>query len=71
MAVPVAMSGGTFVVGAPTPLVQPRIVGGGIAIDLGRQCDVPRDGRFLVNTVADDVGSSAITLIQNWRPAER
>jgi hypothetical protein len=35
----------------------------------GRQYDVTRDGRFLINTVLDD--SSPITLIQNWKPSAK
>ena len=33
----------------------------------GRQYDVTRDGRFLINTVLDDA-SAPITLLQNWNP---
>jgi hypothetical protein len=49
-------------------LFQTRIVGGGVEIGLGRQYDVARDGRFLINNVLDDVASSRITLLQNWKP---
>ena len=34
----------------------------------GRQYDVARDGRFLINTVLDDAAATPITLIQNWKP---
>jgi eukaryotic-like serine/threonine-protein kinase len=71
MAAPVAASADTFNVGTPIRLFQTRIVGGGIAIDEGRQYDVARDGRFLINTVVDDTASSTITLIQNWRPPQQ
>ena len=33
----------------------------------GRQYDVTRDGRFLINTVLDDA-AAPITLLQNWNP---
>ena len=33
----------------------------------GRQYDVARDGRFLINTVLNEA-SAPITLLQNWRP---
>jgi len=71
MAAPVTAKAETFNVGAPIRLFQTRIVGGGIAIDEGRQYDVARDGRFLINTVVDDTASSTITLIQNWRPPQK
>jgi hypothetical protein len=32
------------------------------------QYDVAPDGRFLINTVAEDSVSSPITILQNWRP---
>jgi hypothetical protein len=54
-------------VGAPVGLFRTRIVASGA--DFGaRQYDISRDGRFLINTLPDDAGSSAITLIQNWNP---
>lgn len=34
---------------------------------LGRQYDVTRDGRFLINTVLDEV-AAPITLIEHWNP---
>ncbi len=34
----------------------------------GRQYDVTRDGRFVINTVLDDQAAAPITLIQHWRP---
>jgi hypothetical protein len=44
-------------------------VGGGTNIDLGRQYDVARDGRFLINVAADEAAGSPITVILNWAPA--
>jgi hypothetical protein len=42
--------------GAPVALFNnTRIYGGGVDNQLGRQYDVTRDGRFLINTVLDDV----------------
>jgi hypothetical protein len=47
-----------------------RILGGGTDTLQGRQYDVTRDGRFLINTVLDDP-AAAITLVQNWKPEVR
>ena len=47
-------------------LFPTRIFRGGVDNGQGRQYDVTRDGRFLVNTVLDDA-ASPITLIQNWQ----
>ena len=33
----------------------------------GRQYDVTRDGRFLINTVLDEA-AAPITLLMNWDP---
>ena len=41
--------------------------GGGTDTGLGRQYDVSRDGRSLINTVLDEA-AAPITLIQNWNP---
>jgi hypothetical protein len=35
---------------------------------VGRQYDVARDGRFLINTVLGDAPAAPITLLQNWNP---
>jgi Tol biopolymer transport system component len=66
MAVPIAVSGATFEPGTPVRLFPTRIQGGG-ADPVGRQYDVARDGRFLINTVLD-TAAAPITLIQNWNP---
>ena len=34
----------------------------------GRQYDVTRDGRFLINTALDDAVATPITLLMNWNP---
>ena len=67
MAVPVAINGSTFAPGRPAALFRTRIVGGGTDLNLGTNYDIARDGRFLINTLLDDI-SSPITLIQNWKP---
>ena len=67
MAAPVAATGTTLEPGMPVALFETRIYGGGVDNAQGRQYDVTRDGRFLINTVLDDA-SSPITLIQNWKP---
>ncbi len=67
MAAPITTTGTTLEPGAPMALFPTRMLGGGVDNGQGRQYDVARDGRFLINTVLDDV-SSPITLIQNWKP---
>jgi serine/threonine protein kinase/Tol biopolymer transport system component len=67
MAAPMTASGTTLEPGTPVALFQARIYGGGTDNNLGRQYDVARDGRFLINTIVDDA-ASPITLIQNWKP---
>jgi hypothetical protein len=47
-----------------------RILGSGIDAGQGRQYDIAPDGRFLINTVIDDV-DAPITLLQHWRSGER
>ncbi len=68
MAVAVTIRGDMPQLGAPTSLFAPRIFGGGFDNLQGRQFDVTRDGRFLINTVTDDASATPITLIQNWAP---
>jgi Tol biopolymer transport system component len=67
IAVPIAADGDTLKPGAPSVLFRTRIVGGG-DVNQGMQYTVTRDGRFLINTLVDDVSTAPITLIQNWRP---
>jgi hypothetical protein len=52
--------------GAPVALFHTRIYAGGVDNSQGRQYDVTRDGRFLINTALDDP-SAPITLLQNWK----
>jgi Tol biopolymer transport system component len=67
MAAPIAVTGTTLEPGTPVALFPTRIYGGGVNNIQGRQYDVTRDGRFLINTVLDDA-SSPITLLLNWKP---
>jgi serine/threonine protein kinase len=67
MAVPITATGGTLASGASVTLFPTRIWGGGTETGIGRQYDVTRDGRFLINSVLDDV-SAPITLLQHWQP---
>jgi len=67
MEAPIAATATTLEPGAPVALFPTRIFGGGVDNAQGRQYDITRDGRFLINTVLDDA-SSPITLIQNWKP---
>jgi Tol biopolymer transport system component len=67
MAAPVAVTGGTFALGAPVELFPTRIYGGGVDGQQGRQYDVASDGRFLINTVLNSA-SAPITLLMNWDP---
>jgi hypothetical protein len=68
MAVPVAVHGANFEPGEAVALFQTHIFGGGVDNGQGRQYDISRDGRFLMNSVEDDAAPSSITLLQNWRP---
>ena len=52
----------------PVALFPTRVLGGGLDNGSpGRQFDVSRDGRFLINTVLT-AASAPITLLQNWQP---
>jgi Tol biopolymer transport system component len=70
VAVPVAVNGSTVVPGTPMVRFSTRILGGGIDAGQGRQYDIAPDGRFLINTVIDDI-DAPITLLQHWRPGDR
>ncbi len=70
MAVPITVAGTALAPAAPVVLFLPRIYGGGTDTSLGRQYDITRDGRFLINTVLD-AASSPITFIQNWKPTAK
>jgi Tol biopolymer transport system component len=66
VSVPMAVNGGTLQPGTPMVRFATRILGGGIDAGQGRQYDVAPDGRFLINTVVEDV-DAPITLLQHWR----
>ena len=68
MASPVTVRSAALEPGTPVALFPTRIVGGGGAGNPGRQYDVTRDGRFLINTVVNDAATTPITLVQNWQP---
>jgi Tol biopolymer transport system component len=68
MAAAINVDGATLDPGAPRALFQTRIYGGGVDSQQGRQYDVSRDGRFLINTVLEDNNAAPITLLQNWKP---
>jgi hypothetical protein len=67
MAAPIAVNGTAIVPGTPLALFQSRVFGGGTENNIGRQYDVAPDGRFLINTVLQDV-AAPITILQNWQP---
>jgi hypothetical protein len=57
-------------VGTPQTLFSSGIWGAGSSPDISRQYDVTRDGRFLINTVLDEI-TAPITILQNWNPESR
>ena len=67
MAAPITSTGASVTPGAPVALFPTRILGGGTDNGQGRNYDVTRDGRFLINTVLVEA-AAPITLIQNWAP---
>jgi serine/threonine protein kinase len=68
MAATLTQAGKTLQPGPPLALFQSRINGGGLDVNTGgRQFDVAPDGRFLINTLQQNVATS-ITLLQNWKP---
>ncbi len=68
MAAPITVRGTALEPGTPVALFPTQIYGGGVHNAQGRQYDVTRDGRFLINTVLDDATATPITLILNWTP---
>jgi Tol biopolymer transport system component len=68
IAVPITIKGAAFERGAPIPLFQTRIAGGGTNAYRRPQYDVTADGRFLINVTTEDATASPITLILNWEP---
>ena len=68
MAVPIAVQGDTLEPGTPATLFPTHIYGWGADAGQSRQYAAAPDGRFLINTVPDDVVAMPVTLFQNWRP---
>jgi hypothetical protein len=71
MAAPIDVRGSAVDAGTPVALFRPRIVGGGIESTFGRQYDIARDGRFLINTLIEEAATAPITLLQHWRAPAR
>jgi hypothetical protein len=67
VAAPITVVGATLESGAPVMLFPTRVLGGGVDAQQGRQYDVARDGRFLINTELPG-DAAPITLIQHWNP---
>ena len=67
MAASITPKGPHLDVGTPVRLFAADIVGGGGDAQQRRQYDVGPDGRFLINTIVEDI-STPITLLMNWRP---
>ena len=68
MAAPISASRSALVPGTPAKLFDAQISGGGVDNSTGRQYDVARDGRFLINRQQDGDANPTITLINNWNP---
>jgi Tol biopolymer transport system component len=66
VAAPITVRGTTLESDTPMVLFATRILGGGVDAGQGRQYDLAPDGRFLINTVVEDV-DAPITLLQHWR----
>ena len=71
MAAPIAVKGAALEPGAPAPLFQTRLFGGGTNTYSRPQFDVASDGRFLINVTTEDATTSPITLLQNWNPESK
>ena len=67
IAASIAVTGTSVAPGAPVALFPTRVFGGGTDSGQGRQYDVSRDGRLLLNTLLDEA-VAPITLLQNWTP---
>jgi Tol biopolymer transport system component len=66
MAAPIMVTGTTFEAGPPTALFQTRIVYGGTSLPgIRPEYDVAPDGRFLINSLAEET-TPPIIVIQNW-----
>ncbi len=67
MAAALSTNGATLEPGTPVSLFPLGMIRGTPSMD-GRNYDVTRDGRFLINRVLDNPPTTPITLIQNWQP---
>ncbi len=67
MAASITVTASTLAQGAPVVLFPTRIYGGGADAQQGRQYDITRDGRFLINAELDSA-AAPITLLQHWNP---
>jgi len=63
MATKLMFAAATVEPSAPVALFQVQLAG-----VPKHQYSVARDGRFLVNEVVDDLASSLLTVLLNWRP---
>jgi hypothetical protein len=69
MAVSVAINGSTPVLGTPVALFDAGLINGGASIlGLRQQYDVSKDGRFLLNVLAEGGSMPPITVLLNWAP---
>ena len=56
--------------GVPTPLFDTRFdMGLGVGNDMNPWYDVSRDGRFLIPSQSEQIGSAPITVVVNWAAA--
>jgi len=67
MAASVSASSANFEITTPVPLF-PAQVAGGVTNLFRPQYAVSRDGRFLINQLAEESTATPITLILNWKP---
>jgi eukaryotic-like serine/threonine-protein kinase len=67
MAVQVSTAGLQFRTSAAVPLFAPRFAQTAAANPFNANYDVGADGRFLINIAVDDLATSPITLILNWK----
>jgi Tol biopolymer transport system component len=70
MAVTVSARGSTFEPGTPVALFPTRTVGG-VANLFRPQYVVSRDGRFLINQLAEESTAMPITILLNWNPEQK
>jgi Tol biopolymer transport system component len=71
MAVSVAVSadGKSVNLGVPVSLFQTRLATGSNVVPGRPQYAIAPDGRFLLNTIVNDIAPSPITVVVNWQQA--